>query len=60
MVDEALDRPPVPDRVADLTRHVPVRRIRGGDLNTLLDRGNEVKAKDLHEPIAPLISPPIH
>src|SRR6266508_2156814 len=38
MVDEALDRPAAPDRVAELTRHVPVRRIRGGDLNTLLDR----------------------
>ena len=38
MVDEALDRPAAPDRVADLTRRVPVRRIRGGDLNTLLDR----------------------
>src|SRR3954470_16137026 len=38
MVDEALDRPSVPDRLADLTRHVPVRRVRGGDLNTLLDR----------------------
>ena len=32
------DRPAAPDRVADLARHVPVRRIRGGDLNTLLDR----------------------
>jgi len=38
MVDEAQDRPPVPDRLADLTSQVPVRRIRGGDLNTLLDR----------------------
>src|SRR6478672_5046567 len=38
MVDDVLDRPDLPDRVADLTRHVPVRRIRGGDLNTLLDR----------------------
>jgi predicted glycogen debranching enzyme len=37
MVDEALDRPADPGRVADLTRQVPVRRVRGGDLNTLLD-----------------------
>jgi predicted glycogen debranching enzyme len=38
MVDEAMDRPPEPDHVAELTRHVPVRRISGGDINTLLDR----------------------
>src|SRR5213082_3531399 len=38
MVDEVLDRPAAPDRVADLTRQVPVLRVRGGDLNTLLDR----------------------
>src|SRR3954465_9349933 len=38
MVDEVLDRPAAADRVADLTRQVPVRRVRGGDLNTLLDR----------------------
>src|SRR3954471_14397881 len=38
MVDEVLDRPAAPDRVADLARQVPVRRVRGGDLNTLLER----------------------
>src|SRR5215467_11416592 len=38
MVHEGLDRPPEPDHVAELTRRVPVRRIRGGDINTLLDR----------------------
>ena len=39
MVDEVLDRPAVPPPdTAGFPFTVPVRRIRGGDLNTLLDR----------------------
>src|SRR5687767_9932067 len=38
MVDEVLDRAAVPPGTAALTFQVPSRRVRGGDLNTLLER----------------------
>jgi predicted glycogen debranching enzyme len=38
MVDEVVDRKSVPDGLADLPERVPFRRLRGGDLSTLLDR----------------------
>jgi predicted glycogen debranching enzyme len=38
MVDAVLDRPSLPDGLADLPEHVPVRRLRGGDLSILLER----------------------